>query len=156
MNIDNFEQYLPRPVTDLGNWDIHGLKYKVYGITAKGKEISETLLDDARRFIATEVSVLIRAQGEDNGLGFVVIHPGDLGVSILVHWWIQGSVLCQHITRKLWDADVPLDSASRPVIACVWELGLINAEQKIWRETMMTGEPDPAAYISTRSTIKDV
>ena len=98
----------------------------------------------------------MEAEGDDNGLGFVIIHPGDLGVSVLVHWWIQGSVLCQHIRRTLWGANIPMDTASRPVIACVWELGLINAEQAIWRDTMMKADSDPAVYLRTRSDMQEV
>ncbi|AMY03606.1 hypothetical protein A4R29_14390 [Mesorhizobium ciceri biovar biserrulae] len=86
-------------------------------------------------------------EGDENGMGFVIIHPGELGVSILAHWWIQGSVLCQHIYRKLYSATEPMDTVKRPVIACVWELALMNAEQEAWRKTMMKGEPNPLGYM---------
>jgi hypothetical protein len=98
----------------------------------------------------------VAAEGEDNGLGFVIIHPGDRGVSVLAHWWIQGSVLCQHIRRTLWGADKPMNTATRPVIACVWELGLINAEQQAWRDTMMTAQPDADSYLNARAAITTV
>ena len=151
MNQSVTELYRPRAVSDLGHWDVYPLKLKVYGIAADGKEITEMVFDNAHSFVSDEVLPLVEAEGEDNGLGFVIIHAGDLGVSVLAHWWIQGSVLCQHIRRTLWGADTPMDTATRPVIACVWELGLINAEQEIWRETMMISQPDPAAYLSARA-----
>ncbi|WP_292562847.1 hypothetical protein [Mesorhizobium sp.] len=90
-------------------------------------------------------------EGDDNGMGFVIIHPGELGVSISVHWWIQGSVLCQHIYRKLYSAAEPMDTVKRPVVACVWELALINAEQEAWRKTMMKSEPSPSGYMDARA-----
>lgn len=145
------ELYRPRQVSNLGRWDIDPLTLKVYGIVADGKEITQTVIDDARSFVSAEVPALVKAEGEDNGLGFVIIHPGDLGVSYLAHWWTQGSVLCQHIRRTLWGVDKPMDTATRPVIACVWELGLINAEQEFWRDTMMIPQPDPAAYLNARA-----
>lgn len=150
------ERYKPRAVTDLGNWEVGSLRVKVYGILADGQNLTEAIVDDARAFALRDMPPLVAAQGEDNGLGFIVIHPGDLGVSILVHWWIQGSVLCQHIRRTLWGADAPMDTVSRPVIACVWELGLIDAEQKAWRETMMTGQPDAQAYLDARASLSHV
>ncbi|WP_299391566.1 hypothetical protein [Pelagibius sp.] len=153
MTIGGTELYRPRAVSDLGLWEIAPLTLKVYGIAADGQEITEALIRDARSFVGLEVPPLVAAEGEDNGLGFVIIHPGELGVSILAHWWIQGSVLCQHIQRTLWGAEKPMDTAARPVIACVWELGLINAEQEAWRETMMTSTPDPSAYLSTRAAM---
>lgn len=147
------ELYSPRSVADLGIWDVGHLKLKVYGVVAAGKELTSSMIDDARAFVVQDLPPLMSAEGDDNGLGFVIIHPSDLGISVLAHWWIQGSVLCQHIGRTLWGADKPMDTAMRPVIACVWELGLINAEQQMWRDTMMTGQPDSGAYLNGRAAI---
>jgi hypothetical protein len=147
------ELYSPRTVAHLGIWDVGHLKLKVYGVVAAGKELTNSMIDDAKAFVVQDLPPLVSAEGDDNGLGFVIIHPGDLGISVLAHWWIQGSVLCQHIRRTLWGADKPMDTATRPVIACVWELGLINAEQQLWRDTMMTGQPDAGLYLNARAAI---
>ena len=144
------ELYRPRAVLHLGLWDVGHLKLKVYSIVADGKELASTMIDDACSFVGTDLPPLVEIEGKDNGLGFVIIHPGELGISILAHWWIQGSVLCQHIRRTLWGTANPINTATRPVIACVWELGLIDAEQKIWRDTMMIGRPNADAYLNTR------
>ena len=148
MNRGATELYRPRAVSDLGLWDISPLRLKVYGIVADGKDVTDAAINEAYSFASEELPPLVAAEREDNGLGFVIIHPGDLGISILAHWWIQGSVLCQHIRRTLWGADKPMNAAARPVIACVWELGLIDSEQKAWRETMMNSDPNPSAYLS--------
>ncbi|RWX76063.1 hypothetical protein EPK99_20660 [Neorhizobium lilium] len=153
MSTGTIERYSPRTVMYLGTWDVGHLKLKVYGVLAAGKELTSSMIDDANAFVVQDLPPLVSAEGDDNGLGFVIIHPGDLGISVLAHWWIQGSVLCQHIRRTLWGADKPMDTATRPVIACVWELGLINAEQQLWRDTMMTDGPDTAAYLNTRAAI---
>jgi len=150
------EIYRPRTVSDLGLWEIGTLQLKVYGIIAEGQRLSKAIVEDAHTFANSDVPSLVEAEGEDNGLGFVIIHPGDLGVSVLVHWWIQGSVLCQHIRRTLWGSDTPMNTAERPVIACVWELGIINAEQNLWREIMMIGKADAAAYLGARAGLSEV
>lgn len=147
------ELYTPRTVSHLENWDVGHLKLKVYGILAPGRELTDAIIDDAKAFVVQDLPSLVSGEGDDNGLGFVIVHPGELGVSVLAHWWIQGSVLCQHIRRTLWGAEKPMDTATRPVIACVWELGLINAEQQLWRETMMSGEPDAASYLTARAAL---
>lgn len=147
------ELYRPRSVSHLDTWDVGHLRLKVYGILAPGRALTQAIIDDAKAFVDEDLPSLVSADGEDNGLGFVIIHPGELGVSVLAHWWIQGSVLCQHIRRTLWGAERPMDTATRPVIACVWELGLINAEQQLWRDTMMCGEPDAASYLSARAAL---
>lgn len=145
------EIYQPRHVSNLGQWDIGGLEFKVYGLVADHKEIDGAMVNTARSFVHGEVLSRVADEGGDNGMGFLIIHPGELGVSILAHWWIQGSVLCQQAYRKLYSAREPMDTAKRPVIACVWELALINAEQEAWRNTMMKSEPDPSAYMNERA-----
>ena len=154
MKETNAAVYRPRPVTNLGIWDFDPLSLKVYGITAEGQTLNDEIVADAYAMTQRDLPALVATLGEDNGLGFVIIHPGETGVSVLKHWWIQGSVLCQHVERKLWGATKPL--GNRPVVACVWELGLINAEQVIWRETMMIDEPDADAYLGTFSDLTEV
>ena len=152
----NLSVYQPRAVSNLGVWQIGHLRLKVYGITADGQNLSDGIVSKAHPFAQRDLPPLVAAEGEDNGLGFVIIHPGELGVSVLLHWWIQGSVLCQHIERTLWGADTPMDTVSRPVVACVWELGLINAEQRAWRDTMMVPEPDVDAYLNAQVSMTEV
>lgn len=154
MNTHFVEVYHPRAVSDHGVWDVGPLQIKAYGLLAEGKKITDEMLSKARLFLREDVLPRVAAEGEDNGLGFVIIHPGDLGISISAHWWIQGSVLCQHIHRQLYDAKDPMDTVTRPVVGCVWELALINAEQEIWRETMMRVEPDRGGYLTSRARFK--
>lgn len=144
------EVYRPRVISDHGIWDDGIQQFKIYGLLADGKTLSAGMLSEARRFLKVEVLDRVTTMGESNGLGFVIIHPGDLGLSISAHWWVQGSVLCQHIHRQLYDASEPMDTVARPVVACVWELALINAEQEAWRQTMMRTTPDRAAYLEAR------
>ncbi|MEO9899725.1 hypothetical protein [Nisaea sp.] len=151
MSVQVIEEFRPRAVLNLGLWEVGPLQIKVYGLLAEGREIAEDLLSKAEAFLIKDVLPRVAAEGEDNGLGFVILHPGDLGVSISAHWWIQGSVLCQHNYRKLYDANEPMNTVERPAVACVWELAIINAEQEAWRETMMTRAPDQKAYLERRA-----
>lgn len=147
MNSGAIEIYRPRYVSNLGEWGIGSLNFKVYGLVSDNKKVDEDMLTIARSFVQRDVLPRVADEGDANGMGFLIIHPGELGVSIAVHWWIQGSVLCQHIYRKLYTEVEPMDTVRRPVIACVWELALINAEQEAWRKTMMNSEPSPSAYM---------
>ncbi|WP_299676102.1 hypothetical protein [uncultured Roseobacter sp.] len=104
----------------------------------------------AERILTDEVPAKVAAMGESNDLGFVIIHPGDGGVSILVQWWVQGSVLCQHFHRQLYGAAAPLETATRPAIGCVWELAIIDAEREAWCRTMMQADPEPERYLAMR------
>ncbi|MCV3270704.1 hypothetical protein [Roseobacter sinensis] len=143
------EVYPPRAVTRHGVAEVGALRVKVYGLAAPGKEVTAGMRARAERFLAEEVCARVAEMGDSNDLGFVIIHPGDWGISIAAQWWVQGSVLCQHIYRQLYEAAEPMDTAHRPVVGCVWELAIIEAEQATWRETMMGATPKPERYLAT-------
>ncbi|MEM7195127.1 MAG: hypothetical protein AAF402_09265 [Pseudomonadota bacterium] len=149
--------YYPRKVvSDIGVWTSRSGQFKIYGILADSQEITDDTMSNARRYLENDMPAIIESSDQSNHLGFVIIHPGDLGVSILVHWWVQGSVMCQHVRRWLPDADVPVDMSDRHVVGCVWELGLIGAEQVIWRKTMMGKSPDRQGYLDARPDLTEV
>ncbi len=149
--------YHPRHLNaDLGIWECHSHRFKIYGIAAENQTITEAMLSTARSYLRSEVTGLQTPDEQHNNLGFVIVHAGELGVSVLVHWWVQGSVLCQQVKRWLAELSEPLDMTSNNVVACVWELGLINKEQLIWRETMMAETADANRYLATRPDINTV
>lgn len=155
--MDNYYAYDERKVnTNLGSWDIHSTKYKIYGIAVEKHSISEDMMHFAYSYVKNELPKIVEYSDQHNGLGFVIIHSGELGYSVLVHWWEQGSVLCQQVVRKTWNKDTAMNMSARSVVACVWELGLINSEQLIWRNTMMNSSPDSKKYIGTRPEVKYV
>lgn len=156
MTTKTIDVYHPRTVSHLGQWEIGDLKLKIYGLLAGGATIDGPMVLLAQSIVRQDVLQRVRDEGDSNGMGFVIIHPGTLGLSISVHWWIQGSVLCQHNYLRLYSSSEPMDAARRPVIACVWELALINAEQETWRKTMMKSAPDPSAYMGERFALETV
>lgn len=150
--------YKPRKIyKDLGIWQADKFKFKVYGVVAEHREITESILNDASSFLHKDVVKRANASEDSEGLGFIIIHPGgDGGVSILAQWWIQGSVMCQYVKRWLKDSSEATDMSSKHVVGCVWELGLINAEQIIWRNTMMGETSNVERYLETRPTDNEV
>ena len=150
------ERYKSRALNRAGTWQVGQTCFKVYGLLAQGRDLTSEIMQDAEDFVRRDVDLAIVKEGAENGAGFVIVHPGDLGVSTSAHWWVQGSVLCQRIRRKLYGAEKPMDVLTRPVIACVWELAIINAEQSIWRETMMGVTPNLAAYLTTHMSAASV
>ena len=149
MTVGPIEIYHERTKSVRGIWTCGDIQFKVYDLLAEGKTVSEEMVQLANGFLREQVVGKSEQMGDSNGLGFVVIHPGDLGVTIVAHWWAQGSVLCQSIYRHQYNDENPLDTVNRPAVACVWELEIISAEQEIWRETMMTSQPNSTAYLDT-------
>jgi len=152
MNSSSIETYKPRVTVNRGVWDLGNIQFKVYDLLSDGKNVTEEMLETALSFLHDEVIADAEKMGDNNGLGFLIIHPGDLGLTIAAQWWAQGSVLCQRIYRRQYNAAIPLDTINRPVVACVWELEIIAAEQSIWRKTMMNPSYDKSAYLNTRAS----
>ncbi|WP_299027380.1 hypothetical protein [uncultured Sulfitobacter sp.] len=148
MSSGSTETYRPRATVDRGVWDLDIVKFKIYELLAEGKTVTREMIDIAGHFLREDVLGDVEDMGDSNGLGFVIIHPGDTGLTIAAHWWAQGSVLCQRIYRHQYSDAKPLDTINRPAVACVWELDIITAEQNRWRETMMQPEPDETAYLT--------
>ncbi|MEO0960188.1 MAG: hypothetical protein AAFY66_17315 [Pseudomonadota bacterium] len=151
MSAGPIEVYHARPVSDLGTWSAGAVDWKIYGLLARRMEITPGMIETARRFLEGEVLDRVASMGESNGLGFLIIHPGDTGLSIAAHWWVQGSILCQHIYRKAYGDTAPMDAVTRPVVGCVWELDLVGAEREAWQARMMTEQPDRTAYLGARA-----
>ncbi|MEM8796926.1 MAG: hypothetical protein AAGE61_15285 [Pseudomonadota bacterium] len=152
MNNGPVEIYHPRATAFRAIWEFDAIKFKVYDLLAHGKTVTDDMIETARTFLRETVVLDVEKMGDSNDLGFVIIHPGDLGVTIAAQWWAQGSILCQRIYRHQYDDAAPLDTISRPAVACVWELEIIQAEQAIWRETMMKSKTDKFAYLNTFAT----
>ncbi|MEO0938734.1 MAG: hypothetical protein AAFY38_11325 [Pseudomonadota bacterium] len=121
-----------------------GLTLKHDAILAPGRSLPEATPDLAQAILEADLPERVRAMGNSNGLGFAITHPGSAGLSVAVHWWAQGSVLCQHFHR----AAVGHMTTNRPAIGCVWELDIIAFEARAWRRLMMAPQPEPEAYLS--------
>ncbi|MEM9333071.1 MAG: hypothetical protein AAGA53_17240 [Pseudomonadota bacterium] len=143
--------YSPRKTTDHGVWDMGTIQFKVYGLLAEGTTITPDMIQKTEAFLKDQVLPKATEMGNNNGLGFAIIHPGELGLTIGGYWWAQGSVLCQQIYRHEYKHTKPLDTISRPAVACVWELQIITAEEKYWRQNMMRADHSAERYLQMRA-----
>ncbi|MEM9796128.1 MAG: hypothetical protein AAF919_06545 [Pseudomonadota bacterium] len=146
------ERLHPRALTRHGVWAIGWVRMKMYGITEGTQTLPDDLLSKAQTIAAAHLETL----SDDVTLGFVIVHPGREGTSILTLWWEQGSVLCQRVTRWAHESGATVDVTGRGVIGCVWELAVIAAEQQIWRRRMMGEAPSPEAYLGEMFTADHV
>ncbi|MDZ7601541.1 MAG: hypothetical protein U1A06_09240 [Hoeflea sp.] len=76
---------VPRAVGALGEWTVAGLGFKIYSIVADGRQVSEAMIEEARVFVSRDVPPIAALVGGSDGVGFVIIHPGETGLSVLAH-----------------------------------------------------------------------
>lgn len=139
--------YKPRRAWFQEVMKVGSMSIKVNAICADGKTIDDVVLDRAKaRILQAEPNMMRTSQ---LGAGFAILHEGEEGRWLLLHWWLGGGICA----RKLWRADLPADAefedAAADLFACVWELAIIDFERRAWTETAMSHKP-VSDYIARR------
>ncbi|SIO52073.1 hypothetical protein SAMN05444722_3021 [Rhodovulum sp. ES.010] len=142
--------YAPRRIVRQPDWQVNGARFKLYWIDVHGAAAPEPEISAMAEAVAREVlPIEMQAEGAGHDLRFVVLHRGTDGLWLLLDWWAHGDICCQRLFRADPEGGVFLPMLGRPLLACVWELAVIEAERRAWIETMMTPTPNPSAYLAT-------
>ncbi len=140
-------RFRPRPVRPTGITTINGWRLKRYEVTLDGLPISTHINEAVDHALA---SSLPAAPADEHGIGFLVIHQGELAVWILADPW-TGDVISQHTFSA------PLDNptAFKPVpakgpTACVFELVVHTHEAQALITHILDPEagPDVDGYLA--------
>ena len=126
---------MPKP-----SWRPDGLAIKPYTIARDGADApSLALIGTARRIAETEIPKAAAYDTGHHGLGFAILHEGEEAIWLLLHWWAHGDICC----RALFRADSGTlefeDVSKRSLMACVWELRVIDHE-RVYRK------PGPVSF----------
>lgn len=140
-------EYRPRRAWFERLVEVRPVAIKLNAICAEGAAIDADILARAGKVIAGAAGTI--AGTDHRGAGFAIVHEGEEGRWLLLHWWLGGGIAA----RLLWRADrVPgaaFVEADPLLMACVWELGLIDFERRAWMRTVMSGRP-VSDYIADR------
>lgn len=123
---------------------------KLYSIRRDERVIPSGWLDRVRAHVAKHLHPEAEKEGDHYDLGFAVVHAGEQGVWLLMHWWAHADICCQRmVSARLESAPVMSDFSpvERPFHACVWEAVVINHEYRAWVGSMLTADPDPDRYL---------
>ena len=147
----SFQPYKPRRVEPLDLWRPNGLAIKPYTIARDGADApSLALIGTARRIAETEIPKAAAYDTGHHGLGFAILHEGEEAIWLLLHWWAHGDICC----RALFRADSGTlefeDVSKRSLMACVWELRVIDHERQAWVNAMLTHTPDAETYLKDK------
>ena len=144
--------YRPRRIESLGVWAIEGFQLKAYGITSH-RQVGPTMLT-ADVMDAARCRARVCLSGLDRGppscQGFAIVHAGEEAIWLLLDWWKPGGVLCQVLSRAELAAPGVFRPVTEPIMACVWELVVVNHERDAWVRHMLTRRPSVRGYIEDR------
>ena len=140
------ERWAPRTVVRPEPWSCGGVPLKTYGVLADAsKPLGEGLVAAARGIVESAAAEVAAAPHQ--GVGFVILHRGSEGVWLLLHWWEEGGICAQRLWRSDLAGPLAFAAVDRPVMACVWELALIDHERRAYVRTLMAGR-DQEAYLA--------
>jgi hypothetical protein len=125
------EIYGPRPVEYLGVWAVNGWSLRAYGIAFNRETVRRELVMAALEIAGEPLPPI--DDPRSSGAGFVTLHDSEDGCYVLVDWWVQiemhEAIYCSPI-----DDPAALSRMETPVVACVYELAVIDHERRRWLE----------------------
>ncbi|MEL7059805.1 MAG: GNAT family N-acetyltransferase [Acidobacteriota bacterium] len=150
--------YVPRTASCTGLVEAGGWALKAYTIVRDVARPSDEELQAARDAVAQALPPL---PDDDSAppreraprSGFFILHLGEEARWLLVDWWTPGGILCQRMFSAPLDGPCRFEEVpSREILACVWELGVIDFERRAWISTVMrrSGPGREARYHATR------
>jgi len=146
-------QYRPRTYRFLGIWEEDAWSLKVYGIHHIFATLDRPLIDpevlDAARQQVRRLLPEAEREGDHYGLGFVILHQGKVANWLLMQWWAHEVICCQMLSRSLPKAPTIFDRVTTPVMACVWELVVIDFERSAWAANALGGDFSRDRYLET-------
>ena len=126
--------YKPRTFRFHDVWDVNGLRLKFYSITTSSQQIpSDVALDAAKQYANVNMPILREEEGPDHGLGYAMLHFGEMSNWLLIHWWAHQDIALRLLASSE-DPHEPhfISRDHRRFHACVWEHVIINHERDAW------------------------
>jgi hypothetical protein len=116
---------------------------KVYGISVEAPDrklvLDQGLIAGAHAFVESNLARMNKTA--HYSVGFVILHHGSAAKSLLTQWWTNECVCLQCVAQSRFAGPPKFESAKPELMACAYELVVIDFERRAWVSTMMSGEP---------------
>jgi len=140
------EPWRPRAVEPLGLWQAGERTLKAYGMRSDALQPMPADIVEAAQSLLEQT--MLSAEGRTNTrFGFAILHQGDEAIWLLLHWWLDGGICAQRLLRSSHERPLSFIEQDRPLMACVWELAVIDHERRAWTRTAMNTSSTPEAYL---------
>lgn len=142
------EPYRPRQYRSGGLLEVGTARFKTYLIDRAEAPLAE---EDALAAMAAFFDQPNAPVVPDHALGHIMVHRGEGGDWLLVHWWTPGGIMAGHLLQSACGA-LTFHLVAGPVIACVWEQIVVEHERRAWVRHMMAAKPDPEGFLADQLT----
>lgn len=135
--MNNFDQYVKRPVEFLKEVNSEGWRIKVYGISVKLEPLSKELVFKGIKAVISHLPQPALTESR-YGVGFMIIHQGAMRNWFLLDWWEKEDIMHHRLfSSPLNDPDSISAESDSTLIACVHELRVIGFESEAWIKTVL-------------------
>lgn len=144
-------EYRQRQFRFEGLWQCDSTRFKVYSIhQAAATAHAGTALAGARSYLDQQFPALRAEEGNDHGLGYVILHHGEITDWLLIHWWAHSDIILASLASSP-ERDGRFQCLdNRPFHACVWEHVVIHHEYSAWIRHMNRPTGEEEAYLTDR------
>jgi hypothetical protein len=135
--------YSPRYFARAATWRGSDWALKVYRISTEApvqnSAIDVGLADAAHSFV--EANLARMNETPHYSMGFVILHHRSAAKSLLIQWWANECVCMQSVAQAELSGPPKFAAAKPELMACAYELVLIDFERRAWVSTVMSGQP---------------
>jgi hypothetical protein len=136
-------RYVPRFFGRLDTWRFPGWAIKVFGISVDAPDheliLDQGLVQEAHAFV--EANLARMSQTAHYSVGFIILHHGSAAKSLLTQWWTNECVCLQCVAQAPFEGPPKFEPAKPELMACAYDLVVIDFERRAWISTEMSGEP---------------
>jgi hypothetical protein len=137
--------YAPRYFRFHGLWTLPEWQVKVYSIRHASRREPDSRDLETAKALATPKLRAINAK-HHHGAAFLILHFGADGDYLLIDWWTGGNMLQQTLFVRLNNQPDFEDMTGSGLLACVWELHIIDAERRAWIECVLKKDGSASSY----------
>jgi hypothetical protein len=146
-----FPEYRQRLFSPLGLWKSNRWNIKAYGIHHDASRSEADLMAPgvetaARAHVLTRLGAADE-EGNHHGCGFAIIHQGLLANWLLFNWWAHGVICCEALSRSSIDHPTRFEPHTGPMVACVWEMVVIEHEKRSWVDHVLKHGGNLESYL---------
>lgn len=149
--VPDIDLYRARNMRSHDIWEVADIRFKPYLIAAKPDLLpDQSLVESARQYVGSVFPAICQEEGHHHGLGYIILHSGEMKNWLLVHWWAYGDLVLRTIATSEPGSTEFSSYDHRRFHACVWEHVVINHERDAWVRHMMKETSDCLGYVSDR------
>ena len=126
-----------------GHW-----RLKCYGISCRGDTPGQDLIEAVGALAGTALPSGAGDEGR-HAVGFAIAHDGLLGRWAMYFWWSHSVWFHHTLFHSPVDAKLRLRPVTGDLIACIYEMSIIEWERQAWIAHALTAH-DIGGYMTAR------